>query len=77
MVLKETRVSRGQNHINGIEGFWSLAKHWLYQYCGISKTYFPLYLKEVGWQFNHQNENLVVLLHRLLNQQILIVKEQS
>ena len=42
----------------------------------IIKTYFPLYLKEVEWRFNHRNENLVVLLRRLLNQQISIVKEQ-
>ena len=26
--------------------------------------------KEIEWQFNHRNENLVVLLHKLLNQQI-------
>jgi len=45
--------------INGIEGFWSFAKHWLYQYRDINQAYFPLYLKEVEWQFNHRNENLV------------------
>ncbi len=76
VVLKDKGVPKGRDHINGIEGFWSFAKHWLYQYRGIPNTYFPLYLKEVEWRFNHCNENLVILLRRLLNQQISIVKDQ-
>jgi len=76
VVLKEKGVPKGRNHINGIEGFWSFAKHWLYHYRGIPKTYFPLYLKEVEWRFNHRNENLVILLRRLLDQQISIVKNK-
>ena len=76
VVSKDKGIPKGRDHINGIEGFWSFAKHWLYQYRGINKAYFPLYLKEVEWRFNHRNENLVILLRRLLNQQIFIVKEQ-
>jgi len=76
VVLKEKGVPKGRNHINDIEGFWSFAKHWLYQYRDIHKIYFPLYLKEIEWRFNHRNENLAILLRRLLNQQISIVKEQ-
>lgn len=37
---------------------------------------FPLYLKEIEWKFNHRNKNLVILLRRLPNQQIFIVKGQ-
>ena len=59
--------------MNGIEGFDPLFS---IGYIGIPKAYFPLYLKEVEWRFNHRNENLVILLRRLLNQQISIVKEQ-
>ena len=76
VVLKEKGVPKGRSHMNGIEEFWSFAKHWLYHYRGIPKMYFPLYLKEVEWRFNHRNENLVILLRKLLNQQISIVKEQ-
>ena len=76
VVLKEKGISKGRNHLNDIEGFWSPAKHWLYLYRSIHKTYFPLYLKEVEWRFNHRNENLDILLRRLLNQQIFIAKEQ-
>src|SRR3990167_3010201 len=36
-----------KNHINGIEGFWSYAKHVLYNYRGVSKYHFPMYLKEI------------------------------
>ncbi len=49
------------NHINGIEGFWSYAKHLLYNYRGVSRYYFPLYLKEIEYRFNHRKENLFKL----------------
>ena len=55
VILKEKGISKGRNHMNGIKGFWSFAKHWLYHYRGIPKVYFPLYLKEVEWRFNHCN----------------------
>jgi len=76
VVLKKKGIPKGQNHIKGIEGFWSFAKHWLYQYRGIDQSYFYLYLKEVEWRFNHRNENLVILLRRLLNQQIQLSKNK-
>ena len=50
--------TRTKNHINGIEGFWSYAKHILYNYRGVSKYHFPMYLKEVEYRFNHRNENI-------------------
>ena len=56
MVDKKTK-----NHINGIEGFWSFAKHILYNYRGVSKYHFPLYLKEVEYRFNHRHDNLFKL----------------
>lgn len=56
MVDKKTK-----NHINGIEGFWSFAKHILYNYRGVSKFHFPMYLKEVEYRFNHRDENLFKL----------------
>ncbi|MDE2234511.1 MAG: IS1595 family transposase [Gammaproteobacteria bacterium] len=43
---------------NGIEGFWSYAKHILYNYRGVSKYHFPMYLKEIEYRFNHRRENL-------------------
>lgn len=53
--------TRTKNHINGIEGFWSFAKHILYNYRGVSKYHFPMYLKEVEYRFNHRKDNLFKL----------------
>lgn len=56
---------RTKNHINGLEGFWSFAKHILYNYRGVSKYNFPMYLKEVEYRYNHRKENLFKLFLRL------------
>lgn len=50
------------NYINGIEGFWSFAKERFHKYHGISKTNYPLYVKEMEFRFNHRNENVYNLL---------------
>jgi len=49
---------RGNSHINGIEGFWSYAKHWLYMYRGVPQKLFHLYLGEISFRFNHRHEDL-------------------
>jgi transposase len=74
VIRKEKGRPKGRNHINGIEGFWSYAKHWLYQYRGVPSHHFHLYMKEIEWRFNHRNENLVKTLRKYLNQPV--VKEQ-
>jgi len=33
------------------------AKHILYNYRGVSKYHFPMYLKEIEYRFNHRKEN--------------------
>lgn len=70
VVTKEKGVPKGRDHLNGIEGFWSYAKHWLYQYRGVPKPYFHLYLKECEWRFNHRNDDLLPLLRGLLRQSV-------
>ena len=42
-----------ENHINGIENFWSQAKRHLRKHNGIPRASFPLYLKECEWRFNN------------------------
>jgi transposase len=61
----KTYVTPRHNHINGIEGFWSYCKHKLYNYRGVSKANFPLYLKEMEYRFNHRSDNLLLLLKNL------------
>ena len=48
----------GDNHINGIESFWSYAKRRLHKFNGVPKRTFYLHLKESEYRFNHRAENL-------------------
>jgi len=60
------RFSQGRVHINGLEGFWSYAKGKLQKHHGISPKYFPLYLYEMQFRYNHRQDNLFELLLQLL-----------
>ena len=55
----KTLVTKHHNHINGIEGFWSYAKHKLYNYRGVSRANFPVYLKEMEYRYNHRKEHIL------------------
>ena len=67
MIRKEKGKPVGRDHINGIEGFWSYAKNWLYPLSrSATKTLPYLYLGEVCYRFNHRTENLKPLLVKLL-----------
>jgi transposase len=66
VVTKERGVPKGRDHINGIEGFWSYAKHWLYQYRGVPKKFFHLYLAETSFRFNHRAEDMFPLIYALM-----------
>ena len=57
VVSKKEGRPKGRDHINGIEGFWSYAKNWLYKYRGVTQYHFPLYLKEIEFRFNHRDEH--------------------
>lgn len=62
---KEFVNKKTKNHINGIEGFWSYAKHILYNYRGVSRYHFPMYLKEIEYRYNHRGENVFKLFLQL------------
>ena len=66
VVRKEKGRPQGRDHINGIEGFWSYAKHWLYQYRGVPKKFFHLYLAEISYRFNYRDEDLFPRVYGLL-----------
>lgn len=57
---------RGPREVSDVEDFWRYAKGWLSQYRGVPRRYFPLYLKEIEWRFNHQHEDLFPLLAQLV-----------
>jgi transposase-like protein len=62
----DNQFALGPNHINGIESFWSYAKHRLAQFHGIRKNTFPLHLKETEFRFNHRNQDIYKLLLSIL-----------
>jgi transposase len=56
---------RGNAHINGIEGFWGIAKTRLVKFKGMSRSTFYLHLKECEFRFNHRDEDLYRLLLKI------------
>lgn len=56
---------RGNSHINGIEGFWGIAKTRLVKFKGMSRSTFYLHLKECEFRFNHRDEDLYKLLLKI------------
>ena len=56
---------RGNAHINGIEGFWGIAKTRLVKFKGVSRSTFYLHLKECEFRFNHRDEDLYQLLMKI------------
>lgn len=65
---------RNDVHINGLEGFWSFAKNFLYAYRGVPRVYFPLYLKYIEFRYNHRDENMFEILADILVKEISKVK---
>ena len=55
-----------KNPINGIENFWGIAKVRLYKFRGMDKKTFYLHLKECEFRFNHRQENLYMVLLKII-----------
>jgi len=49
--------ARNGVHINGIEGFWGMAKVRLTKFKGLHKNTFHLHLKETEWRYNNRHSN--------------------
>jgi transposase-like protein len=62
----DNEFALGPNHINGIESFWSYAKHRLAKFHGMRKSTFPLHLKETEFRFNHRNADFYKVLLSIL-----------
>ena len=54
------RFADRQNHINGIENFWSQAKRHMRRFNGIPKNSFFLFLKECEWRFNAGDHKMLL-----------------
>ncbi|GAA5784857.1 hypothetical protein YWS52_11770 [Chitiniphilus shinanonensis] len=64
----KNEFARGRNHINGIEGFWGVAKTRLAKFRGMSKHTFYLHLKECEFRYNCRGQNLYLLVLKLIRQ---------
>jgi len=64
--------ARGSAHINGIEGFWGMAKTRLVKFRGMSRSTFYLHLKECEFRFNHRAEDIYHLLLKITRSAIAI-----
>ena len=58
--------ARGRIHINGIEGFWGMAKVRPAKFKGLPKHTFHLHLKETEWRYNYRASDKPKLLLRYL-----------
>jgi len=45
--------AKNKNHINGMENFWNQLKRVLRKHNGVDGKFFPLFLKECKFRFNH------------------------
>jgi transposase len=66
VIRKEKGRPKGRDHLNGIEGFWSYAKNWLYPFRGVPRKHLHLFLGEICYRFNHRSDDLFPLLYKLL-----------
>ena len=64
--------ARGTARINGIEGFWGMAKTRLVKFRGMSRSTFYFHLKECEFRFNHRDEDLYRLLLKITRSAIAI-----
>jgi transposase len=60
------KFKQGKVYINGIEGFWSIAKERLMEHDGISKEKFLYYIKEMEWRYNNREKDLFGILVELM-----------
>jgi transposase-like protein len=65
---RDNQFAERDNHINGIESFWSFAKHRLAQFKGVPRHTFYLHLKETEFRFNHRHTDLYKVLLRILRE---------
>lgn len=67
---EKDEFAKGDTHVNGIESFWSYAKRRLAKFNGIPKIYFPIYLLETEWRFNHRSDIITTVKKLIKGDQI-------
>jgi len=57
--------AKGNNHINGIESFWSFAKRRILKFHGIPASTFYFHLKECEFRFNYRDKNIYAIVLKI------------
>lgn len=63
--LRINRISKLQRRENRITRFWDFFEHFILRYKGVSDEYFPYYLKEAEFKFNHPPQRQREILEKL------------
>jgi transposase len=61
------------SRVNGIEGFWSIAKTRLLKFRGLNKDTFYLHLKECEFRYNYRNQNLYLKILKIVRDNPLFI----
>lgn len=56
------------SRVNGIEGFWSIAKNRLVKFRSVNKNTFYLHLKECEFRYNYRNQNLYLKILKIVRE---------
>lgn len=59
-------ISSAKIYIDGLKGFWTFAKDKLINHPGLRRSYFPSYLKELEFRYNHRHVSLFELMIKAL-----------
>jgi len=58
--------ARGEVHNNTIEGYWSVLRHWMNTYRGVSKKYLPKYIKFFEFVENTKKKGWFEVFNKLI-----------
>ncbi len=58
--------AKSKEHINCIDSFWSFAKRRIMKFYGMSEPTFYLHLKECEFRFNYRNQDIYVMLLKMI-----------
>ncbi|MCF8069302.1 MAG: IS1595 family transposase [Desulfobacterales bacterium] len=66
-IIHDETLGQGKTHINEIENFWGFIKRRLKIYHGGYKKNFELFIRKMGFRFNHRsNPNVINDLYKML-----------
>ena len=56
--IEALRLPTGKVYTNGLKSFCNFSKECLIKHHGVSRTWFPFYLKELEFRYNHRRVDI-------------------